>query len=161
RTMTLDDRFRGIDDRAPLQGLLGYLNFSEGRPDPRFQMQFLEAWDFVVQRGSSAPCAGMLAVLLHPLEELPQNRGGAVAALPPHALPDPALVAAPAAYRDHHRDLLAHQSASDLSQPLFLVRVCEAVLSQRGPWEETTRIVCGALKQLNDYVGHRPVPVLE
>ena len=65
------------------------------------------------------------------------------------------------AYRAHHADLLAHQPDADLWQPLFLARVCEAVLNQRAPWDETQRIVEGALKQLNDYVGHRPVAVLE
>ena len=65
------------------------------------------------------------------------------------------------AYRAHHAVLLAHQSDVELFQPFFLARVFEAVLAQRGPWEETDRIVHGALKHLNDYVGHRPVAVLE
>src|SRR5581483_6023099 len=64
-------------------------------------------------------------------------------------------------YRAHHRDLLFHQGAADLWQPFFLARVCEAVLRQRGPWDETDRIVVGALRQLNDYLGHRPIAVLE
>src|SRR5204862_12768 len=48
-----------------------------------------------------------------------------------------------------------------LWQPFFLVRALEAVLRQRGPWEERERIVNGALKLLHDYVGHRPIAVLE
>src|SRR5262249_49187678 len=65
------------------------------------------------------------------------------------------------AYRAHHTALLAHQTDSDLWQPFLLARVFEAVLAQRGPWTETERIVRGALKQLNDYVGYRPIAVLE
>ncbi|MFM8580746.1 MAG: hypothetical protein ACKOFW_04495, partial [Planctomycetaceae bacterium] len=38
---------------------------------------------------------------------------------------------------------------------------CEATLSQGGPWDAGERIVEGALAQLNDYIGHRPVAVLE
>ena len=54
-----------------------------------------------------------------------------------------------------------HCSDVELFQPFFLAVVFEAVLGQRGPWQETDRIVRDSLKQLNDYVGHRPVAVLE
>ena len=47
-----------------------------------------------------------------------------------------------------------------LFQPFFIGRVCEAVLQQGGPWDETDRIVPDALPALNDYLGHRPVAVL-
>ncbi|HWY85652.1 MAG TPA: hypothetical protein VNX28_02955, partial [Gemmataceae bacterium] len=65
------------------------------------------------------------------------------------------------AYRDHHALLLAHQTDAELWQPFFLARAFEAVLAQRGPWNETERIVRAALNHLNDYVGYRPVAVLE
>ena len=39
-------------------------------------------------------------------------------------------------------------------------RVFEALLQQGGPWDETERIVEGAIAGLNDYIGHRPVAVL-
>ena len=64
------------------------------------------------------------------------------------------------AYRDFHRDLLFHQTDEALFQPFFLGRMCEAVLQQGGPWDEADRIVPAALRQLNDYLGHRPVAVL-
>ena len=64
------------------------------------------------------------------------------------------------AYREFHRDLLFHQTDEGLFQPFFIGRVCEAVLRQGGPWDETDRIVSAALHQLNDYLGHRPVAVL-
>src|SRR5262249_44433387 len=65
------------------------------------------------------------------------------------------------AYRTHHEDLLFHLPDTDLYAPLFLARVFEAVLAQGSPWDEGERIVAGALAQLNDYVGHRPVAILE
>ena len=37
----------------------------------------------------------------------------------------------------------------------------EAVLSEGGPWNETKRIVDGAIRKLNDYIGYRPIAVLE
>jgi hypothetical protein len=42
-----------------------------------------------------------------------------------------------------------------------VARVVEAVLSQGPPWSDASRIVAGALKHLNDFLGHRPVAVLE
>ena len=65
------------------------------------------------------------------------------------------------AYRSFHRDLLWHQSDRHLWRPLFLGRAFEALLLQGGPWSETSRIVEGALETLNDYLGYRPVAVLE
>jgi hypothetical protein len=65
------------------------------------------------------------------------------------------------AYRAFHRDLLWHQSDRELWRPLFVGRACEAILSQGGPWHENDRIVAGALDTLNDYLGYRPVAVLE
>ena len=47
-----------------------------------------------------------------------------------------------------------------IGKPFFIGRACEAVLQQGGPWRESDRIVPAALRQLNDYLGHRPVAVL-
>ncbi len=64
------------------------------------------------------------------------------------------------AYREHHRDLLFHLADADLLRPFFIGRVAEAVLAEGGPWDETERIVTGAIARLNDFIGHRPVAVL-
>src|SRR5262249_24745378 len=65
------------------------------------------------------------------------------------------------AYRQHHADLLFHLSDRELFQPFFLVRVFEAVFLQGPPWSDERRILTDALRLLNDYVGHRPVAILE
>ena len=65
------------------------------------------------------------------------------------------------AYRRHHADLLFHQTDRDLFQPFFLARLFEAILLQGPPWEEEERVVTGALNQVNDFVGHRPIAILE
>jgi hypothetical protein len=65
------------------------------------------------------------------------------------------------AYRQFHRDLLWHQTDAALWRPFFLGRAFEAILAQGGPWDESERIVAGALDTLNDYIGYRPVAVLE
>ena len=64
------------------------------------------------------------------------------------------------AYRQHHRDLLFHLSDAELLRPMFIGRVAEAVLAEGPPWDETDRIVAGALARLNDFLGYRPVAVL-
>ena len=47
--MAQDDRFTGIEQAVALPALLGYLNFSEGKPDPRFQRQLDDAFVFLAQ----------------------------------------------------------------------------------------------------------------
>jgi hypothetical protein len=157
----MTDRFILPESVAP-QAILGYLNFSEGRPDPRFQKQLNDAYAHLVAQGSKAPWQDLFDALTAHLHRLHDEGNAAfrdmhqVEAVLPLAFREILL-----SYRAHHRDLLTHQGAAELWQPFFLARVCEAVLSQRGPWEDTERVVLGSLRQLNDYVGHRPVAVLE
>lgn len=64
------------------------------------------------------------------------------------------------AYRAFHADLLEHQAEDALLRPLFIGRVCEAVLQQGPPWDQVERIAGGAVRALNDYLGYRPIAVL-
>ena len=149
-------------EAARLEALLGYLNFAEGRPDPRFQKQWNDLCVDLAAGGSREPWRDLPKVLLESLAEL---KAAGKAAFQDTAQAE-AIVrlvfeSVLPAFRAHHGDLLAHLRDADLFVPLFLVRVVEAVLQQRGPWEETDRIVRATIKQLNDYVGHRPIAVLE
>jgi hypothetical protein len=65
------------------------------------------------------------------------------------------------AYREFHRDLLYHQCEAFLWSPFFIGRAFEALLVQGGPWDECQRIVDGAIARLNDFVGYRPIAILE
>ena len=141
--------------------MLGYLNFSEGRPDPRVARQIDDAFALLTQRGSADPCAELHAWLRADLTALKrggqafQNTTQAEAVLQltfGQVLPE---------YRRFHAELLFHQSERDLFQSFFVARVFEAVLGQGGPWNEERRIVGAALRQLNDFAGHRPVAILE
>jgi hypothetical protein len=172
---------------VPLQAMLGYLNFSEGRPDPRFQKNLSDACAvlsarpvFPVREGRPVPSPGVagqrgggegarpeLWRLLHDLlaqelTALHQGQGSAFRDVEQaRAVLRLTLLELLPAYRKHHADLLFQQSEADLFQPFFLTRAFEAVLTQRGPWNEDDRVLRGALRQLNDYVGHRPIAVLE
>jgi hypothetical protein len=158
----VDQRVADLDRNVPLQALLGYLNFSEGRPDPRFQKQFNDAYAFLASAGSKEPWRDLAVALQTKLRELRGTDGSPfrdarqVEAVLPLVF-DQALPA----YRRHHSDLLFHLTDRLLYQPFFLARVCEAVLLQNGPWTETDRIVRGAVNYLNDYVGYRPIAILE
>ncbi|MDZ4818248.1 MAG: hypothetical protein SGJ20_04660 [Planctomycetota bacterium] len=145
-----------------LQELLGYLNFSSGASDAKFLRNLNELFG---QIEGHLPRHGeawrvLHEVLVEQLQELSQS-------VP--ALRDPQQAQAVLqltfeqvlpAYRRHHRDLLFHQPDRDLFRPFFIGRVFEAVLAEGSPWDETDRIVAGALLRLNDFVGHRPLAVL-
>ena len=148
-------------DPGLLQGMLGYVNFSTGKPDARFQKQTNDAFASLIDQGSERAWQDMGAVLLEGLAALQQGGSAAfreveqaravVSIVFDHML---------AAYREHHALLLAHQSDAELFQPFFLARVFEAVL-RNGVHGPRRSALSRALKQLNDYVGYRPVATLE
>jgi len=121
-------------DAAIAQELLGYLNFSGGRPDSRFERN-IDEFLLVV------PWTQVSAVLLQELAGLHQTSAvfadstqaeQVITSTFSHVLP---------AYREHHRDLLFHLKEEDFQQPYFLAKVFEAVLEQGSPWDEHDRIV--------------------
>lgn len=147
--------------------VLGYLNFSSGVPDAKFQngmnRLFAAAVSGAASSGSdNGPTApDFRAWLITQLETVAaqnpafkndQQVRRVLELVFEHVVPE---------YHAYHSDLLFHIDESQYVQPLFLARVCEAVLQQDGPWTETERIVSDAISQLNDYVGFRPVAVLE
>jgi hypothetical protein len=58
-------------------------------------------------------------------------------------------------------DLLAHLSERELFQPFFLARTFETVLALGPSLDHPDRAEREALHRLNDFVGYRPIPVLE
>ncbi|MBM4068646.1 MAG: hypothetical protein FJ271_06830 [Planctomycetes bacterium] len=158
----MDEHRAALEKVVALPALLGYLNFSEGRADARFQKQLSDAMSALHERGLFEPWKALRDLLQAELVVLREGQSsafrdteqveGVLRLVFEGVLP---------AYRRHHADLLFHQSDNDLMQPFFLARVFEAVLGQRGPWHEDERIIVGALRRLNDYVGHRPIATLE
>src|SRR4051812_3779341 len=158
----MDASLPGLAERVPPPALLGYLNFSDGRPDPKFQRALDEAVAFLLARPVERPWEALGQWLRDQADAL--HAAGSPAfrdVTQAQAVAQLAFGPALAAYRKHHRDLLAHQTDAALFNSLFLARACEAVLAQGGPWDESDRAVAGAVQKLNDYVGHRPIAVLE
>src|SRR5205807_9058604 len=126
-------------------------NFSQGKPDARFQKQVSDAFRFLAERGSAAPWQDLHEQLRRKLEMLRAAGTTAFADVTQaRAVLELVFEKTLPAYRRHHVALLAHLSDANLFQPFFLARVFEAVLSQSSPWDEQERIVSGALSQLND-----------
>lgn len=158
----MDALFAELSRAAPASRLLGWLNFSDGKPDPRWQRQLDDVYHIASSTRPAEPWSLIRDWWDHELAILEGSDNaafkdtnqvrGVVGLVFDHVLP---------AYRKHHADLLGHATDSELFTAFFVARVCEAVLSQNPPWSEIDRIVPGSLQKLNDYVGHRPVPVLE
>jgi len=175
----MDTPLVGPSDQQTLERVLGYLNFSSGAPDPQFLSGLNRLFDLVETRrqgsveqisgtgghatdaDTDGPWRSVGRLLRDGLDSLRSqspafrdaDQAGAVLDLVfEHTLPS---------YLAWHPDLLFHQTAAILFHPLMVGRVCEAVLQQGPPWEEAERVVQGAIHQLNDYIGHRPVASLE
>jgi hypothetical protein len=145
------------------QELLGYLNFSSGSSDVKFLRGLNELFDHLEAklppdgeafRAVHQALGEQLATLAQtsPAFRDSEQAQAVLALVFQHVLP---------AYRNYHRDLLFHQVDCAVFRPFFVGRACEAVLAEGPPWSEHERIVAGVLSRLNDFIGHRPVAVLE
>ncbi|MGH7201430.1 MAG: hypothetical protein ACREJB_12545, partial [Planctomycetaceae bacterium] len=146
------------DARQAVRDVLGYLNFSGGAADialqrnvNRLHARFGDgpAWTRL-RRAFETELAALAADT--PAFADSRQAAAVLTLVFDHVVP---------AYRRHHADLLFHLSDEDFEQPLLLARIFEAVLSQGPPWDETDRVVRGALDALNNFLGYRPVAVLE
>lgn len=154
-----------------LEEILGYLNFSDGAPDVAFlralddlfgELEAAEGQKAVPNvPGPTPPVWRQLAERLRDgLAELRATSKAFERTDQAEAVLRLVFDETLPAYRRFHRDLLFHQDETTLFRPLFVGRVCEAVLREGKPWEETDRIVAGAIARLNDFIGHRPIAVL-
>ncbi|MEX1232135.1 MAG: hypothetical protein WEB58_17960 [Planctomycetaceae bacterium] len=156
------DRAQVKDDLGPemetiLREVMGYLNFSNGSPDPAFQRNL----NAMFAHWGENTWSILPDVLKDRVEKY--RLQDAVFADNSQAIEVVRLVFSGLfpAYLAHHADLFFHLPPTEFQQPFMLARLFEAVLKQGGPWPETDRIVRQSLLQLNDYIGHRPVAMLE
>jgi hypothetical protein len=159
----VDERYAQLEEIVSASALLGYLNFSDGRADPRWQKQLNDAFAFLAEHGEPAPWQVLFDWLTVRLRELHAQGSAAfrdvaqaenVLTLVSRLLP---------AYRGYHADLLAHLEDRELFGVFFLARVFEAVLAQRAAAsdDDVETTVAAVLVRLNDFVGHRPIAILE
>jgi hypothetical protein len=146
------------DDRQKLVAVLAHLNFSGGKPDPRFLANLNAIWPRLPHQ---RPFEALRAALLAELDRVQGTTPVFSQVEQARAVIELTLPGCLDAYRAFHRDLLFHLQDSDYSNPFFAGRMFEAVLSQGAPWEDRDRILDAAVTRLNDYIGYRPVAVLE
>ncbi|MCA9076070.1 MAG: hypothetical protein KDA93_13665 [Planctomycetaceae bacterium] len=153
------DRSPGADESASAaREVLGHLNFSTGKPEPSLHRNI----DLLCQEVGSEDRPNRLRK--HLLRELDALRGTSPAfadCKQAEGVIDLTLGGCLAAYRSHHADLLFHLPPEEFEAPFLLGRMFEAVLLQGEPWDDRGRIVQGAVTHLNDFVGYRPIAVLE
>lgn len=159
----MDERYAQLEQIVSASALLGYLNYSDGRSDPRWQKQLNDAYTFFSEHGEAAPWQALfnwLTIRLHKLREEGSaafrdvTQGEKIVSLAASVLP---------AYRRHHGDLLAHLDDRELFGSFFLARIFETVLAQRADAgeEDAETEIAAVLARLNDFVGHRPIAILE
>ncbi len=155
----------GPADQAVLEAMLGHLNFSTGASDP----QFLAGWNrlFEILVGDTIPeepAQPTWQTACRLLEQKLAQLKGTSAPFQDTTQAERTLMLLREvlpAYRQFHHDLLFQQHDDQLFRPYFLGRVCETILQQADVDEPTSDRVRQVIAQLNDFVGYRPVPVLE
>src|SRR6516164_3527089 len=126
RIRDVGERFAGLDGAVSAAKLLGYLNFSDGRPEPRWQKLLNEAYAFLDTHGESRPHRALYEWLVAQLSSLQTNQvAGFKKVDQVSKVLDIVFNQVLPAYQQYHADLLFHLSERDLFQPLFLARVCE------------------------------------
>ena len=159
--MTIPNPQPDDHDSAALQEVVGYLNFSSGTSDPGFLRNINELFRSIEGHSPREASHRILSQwLLDVIDRLQQDGKAFADATQARSVVQLLRDGLLPAYREFHRDLLFHQSEADLWRPLFIGRAYDALLAQGGPWDQSERIVQGALAQLNDFVGYRPVATL-
>jgi hypothetical protein len=146
------------DDLATVRELLGHLNFSGGKRDVAFLKRLNWLWERLPVENQAEALRTFLVAQLTGLEgSTPAFQDVSQA----RSVIELTLTTVLNAYRKHHADLLFHLTPAEFEQPFLIGCLFEAVLVQGAPWDDPERIVSGALAQVNDFVGYRPVAVLE
>ncbi|MFM7290921.1 MAG: hypothetical protein ACKO6B_06795, partial [Planctomycetia bacterium] len=160
----------------PAAVLLGYLNFSSGAFDPavwRAMNDLFAAVEGDGRGGAGAAIPGGTVVeppdaaarvarlVSGRLDELATTEAAFRDARQARAVLDLLFTRLLPAYRAFHGDLLEHQPPGGLERPFFLMAAAQAILAADPTGEPPDAVVQQAIGRLNDYVGWRPVAVLE
>lgn len=161
RTLFEDSDESG-DSKELARDLLGYLNFSDGTPGARFRSCLNQLWlDGTVSSGPQE----LRDTLLTMLQGL--RRAGDAAFVSAESAEQAVRITLDGifpAYREWHSDLLGHLNDAELFSPFLVAKMFEAVLAERataGDGTDSSQLTAGVLLRLNQFVGYRPVAVLE
>jgi len=156
------------DSRDAAAVLLGYLNFSSGAFDAAAWRAMNELFADVEPAAtdgsvveSPAAATRVAEVLRRRLDELESTsqafRDAAQARWAVEATFGDVLPA----YRRFHADLLEHQPPGAVERPFFVMAAIRSLLAEASRDDERADAVARVIDRLNDYVGWRPLAVLE
>lgn len=158
----MDALFAELSRRNNAAPLAGYLNFSDGRPDAKFRKAMVGLFWAIDSLGVETPFATAGEWLRRGMAELENSGQSAFRDLSQaRQVIEEAFTVIPHSYRAHHRDLLAHQSDENLFNAYFACRCCELALAARSEGLGGEQLPGYCLHRLNDYIGYRPIAVLE
>lgn len=158
----MDSRLSSLKDQLDLIKVIGYLNFSNGKPDARFQKAWNQAQAFVTEIEPHKPWATLCQWFMEQCDNAATQGGSAfqdviqakavLQVLPGQLIP---------AYRAYHQDILGNLSDSELLQPFLVTRMMECLLASGGNGEPPEKVIPAAIDKLNDFLGYRPIATLE
>ena len=155
----------------PASVIVGYLNFSSGAFDPAAWRAMNDLYAEIEPAAAGVVCerpdaavlvARMLGDRLARLEATQAAFRDAHQARRMLAMLFDELLPA---YRQYHADLLEHQPPGAIERPFFVMAAATALLAEAAAVDpsadDTSQLVARSIDRLNDYVGWRPVAVLE
>lgn len=141
-----------------LSEVLGYLNFSNGAADSHFASNLNQLF---LEGGEPCSWQQVRTNLEDELTALQETSSAFAEITQAKAVLQIAFEDFLPAYRKFHQDLFFHLDDGIFQQPFFLVCIIQSLLKQGGPWNEHDRILNAAINDLNDFIGYRPVALLE
>lgn len=162
--MRMDALLPELTRRFDPPKLVGYLNFSDGRPDPKWRRLLADAFGFLQDRDDPHPWTTVHGWLTAATAELAKAGSAAFKdTTQADAVTAATFEHLPPAYRRFHTDLLGVQPDAVLFNAFFFAKGAEAILKERarvGP-AAPPDLAAAAVPALCDYVGYRPVAQLE
>jgi hypothetical protein len=147
------------NERVGVRDILGYLNFSTGSRDVRFASAWNALYETLAKRGSSEIWRDALDLLRTELATLTESVDAFRDSRQATRILD-SVEEALTEYRVFHRDSLYHQKNEFLFNSLFMARICR-LTTARDVFGDDGSLVADVVRQANDFLGYRPIPVLE
>ena len=160
------------EELTAIRDILGYLNFSSGNEQPRFEIAWNLLFKALLRRDvpSDRVWSKCDEILTDQLRDLVSSsdafRHSDRAGFVLRFLYDDLIPA----FRQFHRDTLFHQSDEFLFNPFFLARLCALIAQDltthkriltAGDQNERMLMIDRIIRQANDFLGFRPIPTLE
>ena len=150
------------EDRDQVHRILGYLNFSSGAEDPAMLRDLNDLFAHLPQTPSGLlPHEQAFEVLFGELQVAEKENKAFADSRQARQVLQLTFQHVLPAYLAHHRDLLFHRSSESLFNAFFVGRVFEVVLQLDSWHDDPLELAARAVGKLNDFIGHRPVAVLE